>query len=145
MQIGRRGDEGVEGVRAKESEREQRKVFGSCGVSGSELRRGTQGVRAEMRAKRQFEWVARRRREGREGPTEESEDRTALQMERATVAENGRESRNCPGDGERKGESKTEVAFFANDAVTTRQNGEKACSRFEIPSHMKRTTLHMSG
>ena len=48
---------------------------------------------------------------------EEEEDRTALQMERATVAENGRESRNCPGmeggrDGERKGESKTEVAFL---------------------------------
>ena len=92
-------------------------------------------------------WHAGKEGRPNEGRTEwEEEDRTALQMERATVAENGRESRNCPGmEGGRRGESKTEVAFFANDAVTTRQNGEKACSRFEIPSHMKRTTLHMSG
>ena len=48
-------------------------------------------------------WHAGKEGRPNEGRTEwEEEDRTALQMERATVAENGRESRNCPGDGGRE-------------------------------------------
>ena len=63
--------------------------------------------------------------EGRDRVGEE-EDRTALQMERATVAENGRESRNCPGmEGGRRGESKTEVASFLPTTQSQRDKMER--------------------
>ena len=109
-------------------------------------------MRAEMRAKRQFEWVARRKAQRRDGVgvREEEEDRTALQMERATVAENGRESRNCPrmeGEGERASEGRRKHnrsgIFADDDAVTARQNGERA-GRVGIRCHAERTTFRMS-